>query len=64
MIHGIEPAVSHFVRTALQTQFDLHLIIGHGAGSFGHVPASEYKITAIKTQKNMLLKRLGGFRGI
>ena len=31
------------IRTALQTQPNLHLVIGHGAGSFGHVPASEYK---------------------
>lgn len=27
----------------LQTQPDLRLVIGHGAGSFGHVAASEYK---------------------
>jgi isopentenyl phosphate kinase len=31
------------IRTALQTHPNLHLILGHGAGSFGHVPASEYK---------------------
>jgi isopentenyl phosphate kinase len=31
------------IKTALQTQLNLHLVIGHGAGSFGHVPASEYK---------------------
>lgn len=30
------------VKTALQSNPDLRLIIGHGAGSFGHVPASEY----------------------
>jgi len=30
------------IATALQTQPDLRLVIGHGAGSFGHVPASEY----------------------
>lgn len=30
------------IKTALQTQPDLRLMIGHGAGSFGHVPASEY----------------------
>jgi len=30
------------IRTALQNHPDLRLIIGHGAGSFGHVPASEY----------------------
>jgi isopentenyl phosphate kinase len=29
--------------TALQTQPDLRLVVGHGAGSFGHVAASEYK---------------------
>jgi isopentenyl phosphate kinase len=28
--------------TALQTHPDLRLVLGHGAGSFGHVPASEY----------------------
>lgn len=31
------------MKTALQTHPSLHLVIGHGAGSFGHVPASEYK---------------------
>jgi isopentenyl phosphate kinase len=31
------------IKTALQTHPDLRLLIGHGAGSFGHVPASEYK---------------------
>ena len=31
------------VKTALQTRPDLRLVIGHGAGSFGHVPASEYR---------------------
>lgn len=31
------------VRTALHSRPDLRLIIGHGAGSFGHVPASEYR---------------------
>jgi len=30
------------VKTALQTNPDMRLVIGHGAGSFGHVPASEY----------------------
>lgn len=30
------------IKTALQTHPSLHLILGHGAGSFGHVPASEY----------------------
>ncbi len=29
--------------TGLQSQPDLRLVIGHGAGSFGHVAASEYK---------------------
>lgn len=29
--------------TALRSQLDLRLVIGHGAGSFGHVAASEYK---------------------
>ena len=31
------------IKTALQTQPDLRLVLGHGAGSFGHVPASEYR---------------------
>jgi isopentenyl phosphate kinase len=31
------------IATALQTHPNLRLILGHGAGSFGHVPASEYK---------------------
>jgi len=31
------------IKTALQSQPDLRLVIGHGAGSFGHVPASEYR---------------------
>lgn len=31
------------IATSLQTQPDLRLVIGHGAGSFGHVAASEYK---------------------
>ena len=31
------------IATTLQTQPNLRLIIGHGAGSFGHVAASEYK---------------------
>ncbi len=29
--------------TALASQPDLRLVVGHGAGSFGHVAASEYK---------------------
>ncbi|HAV76315.1 MAG TPA: uridylate kinase [Anaerolineae bacterium] len=31
------------IATALQTHPDLRLVLGHGAGSFGHVPASEYR---------------------
>jgi isopentenyl phosphate kinase len=31
------------VKTALQTRPDLRLVLGHGSGSFGHVPASEYR---------------------
>jgi isopentenyl phosphate kinase len=31
------------IATTLQTQLNLRLLIGHGAGSFGHVAASEYK---------------------
>ena len=30
------------IATTLQTHPSLRLVIGHGAGSFGHVPASEY----------------------
>lgn len=30
------------IKTALQTRPDLRLVLGHGSGSFGHVPASEY----------------------
>jgi len=30
------------IATALRTHPNLRLVIGHGAGSFGHVPASEY----------------------
>ena len=31
------------IKTALQTHPNLRLVLAHGAGSFGHVPASEYK---------------------
>lgn len=31
------------IATSLQTHPNLRLVIGHGAGSFGHVAASEYK---------------------
>ena len=31
------------IATALQTHPNLRLVLGHGAGSFGHVPASEYR---------------------
>ncbi len=31
------------IATTLQTHPDLRLVLGHGAGSFGHVPASEYR---------------------
>lgn len=31
------------IATTLQTQPNLRLVIGHGAGSFGHVAASEYR---------------------
>ena len=30
------------IKTALQSHPNLRLVLGHGAGSFGHVPASEY----------------------
>jgi len=35
--------LAHQIKTALLAQPNLHLVLGHGAGSFGHVPASEYK---------------------
>jgi isopentenyl phosphate kinase len=35
--------VAFQINTALQTHPNLRLVIGHGAGSFGHVPASEYR---------------------
>ncbi len=31
------------VKTALHSHPELRVLVGHGAGSFGHVPASEYK---------------------
>ncbi len=31
------------ISTALRTQPDLRLVIGHGSGSFGHVAANEYR---------------------
>jgi isopentenyl phosphate kinase len=31
------------VKIARQSRPDLNLVLGHGAGSFGHVPASEYR---------------------
>jgi isopentenyl phosphate kinase len=31
------------IETALRTRPGLRLVIGHGSGSFGHVPASEYR---------------------
>lgn len=31
------------INMALQSQPNLRLVLGHGAGSFGHVPASEYR---------------------
>lgn len=30
------------IKSALKTNPDLHLLLGHGSGSFGHVPASKY----------------------
>lgn len=30
------------IKSALKTFPDLHLLLGHGSGSFGHVPASKY----------------------
>jgi isopentenyl phosphate kinase len=35
--------LSQQIVTALRSQPDLRLVVGHGAGSFGHVAASEYK---------------------
>lgn len=41
----------------LQTQPDLRLVIGHGAGSFGHVAASEYKTRDGYPQPSPLIHR-------
>lgn len=34
------------IKTAIKTNPEMRLLIGHGAGSFGHVPASEYRTRA------------------
>jgi len=36
-------ALAHEIHSAIRNQPDMLLVIGHGAGSFGHVPASEYR---------------------
>ena len=45
------------IATSLQTQPDLRLVIGHGAGSFGHVAASEYKTRDGYPQPSPLIHR-------
>ena len=43
--------------TTLQSHPDLRLVIGHGAGSFGHVAASEYKTRDGYPQPSPLIHR-------
>src|SRR5687767_805348 len=43
------------IATTLQTRSNLRLVIGHGAGSFGHVAASEYKTRAGYPQPSTLV---------
>lgn len=45
------------IATSLQTQPNLRLVIGHGAGSFGHVAASEYKTRDGFPQASPLIHR-------
>lgn len=45
------------VATSLQTHPNLRLVIGHGAGSFGHVAASEYKTRDGYPQPSPLIHR-------
>jgi isopentenyl phosphate kinase len=45
------------ISTSLQTQPNLRLVIGHGAGSFGHVAASEYKTRDGYPQPSPLIHR-------
>jgi isopentenyl phosphate kinase len=45
------------IATTLQTQPNLRLVIGHGAGSFGHVAASEYKTRDGYPQASPLIHR-------
>lgn len=45
------------IATTLQAQPNLRLVIGHGAGSFGHVAASEYKTRAGYPQPSPLTHR-------
>lgn len=45
------------IATTLHTQPNLRLVIGHGAGSFGHVAASEYKTRDGYPQASPLIHR-------
>ena len=45
------------IATTLQTQPNLRLVLGHGAGSFGHVAASEYKTRDGYPQASPLIHR-------
>lgn len=49
--------ISLQIATTLQTQPNLRLVIGHGAGSFGHVAASEYKTRAGYPRPSPLMHR-------
>lgn len=42
-LRGVMEDLSSQIAQVLKDRPSLRLIIGHGAGSFGHVPASEYK---------------------
>lgn len=45
------------IATIIQTQPNLRLVIGHGAGSFGHVAASEYKTRDGYPRPSLLIHR-------
>ncbi len=49
--------LAHQIAATLQSQPDLRLVIGHGAGSFGHVAASEYKTRDGYPQASPLIHR-------
>lgn len=49
--------LAHQIAATLHTQPNLRLVIGHGAGSFGHVAASEYKTRDGYPQASPLIHR-------